>query len=115
MSAKNYRIEELPGLIRDAMMEIHTLVCEIEDLNYELDKLKRTVMDEVLSAMDGGKPLYTNDKTRSLAVEKQLDDSNEYHCLIDKIRVTRRRKETGCIELRFLENVLDCVLSGGMK
>lgn len=95
---------ELPGEIKTRSLMVGDLTANIEQLRLSIANIKSQALELVLSATYAGKPKYSNDKARNLAVEQLLREDKLYLDNIDEIsrKECELRKEQ--IQLDFLHN-----------
>ncbi len=96
---------ELPENIRVQALRIQLLVEDIEKLRMCIENGKNQALELVLCATEDGKPKYSNDKARSLAVQQLLREDKLYLDSIDELsrKESESRKEQ--IQLDYLENM----------
>ncbi len=96
---------ELPENIRVQALRIQLLAEDIEKLRLCIENGKNQALELVLCATEDGKPKYSNDKARNLAVQQLLRDDELYLSSIDELsrKESELRKEQ--IQLDYLENM----------
>ncbi len=96
---------EVPENIRAQVLKIQLLAEDIEKLRLCIENDKNQALELVLCATEDGKPKYSNDKARNLAVQQLLRDDELYPSRIDELsrKESELRKEQ--IQLDYLENM----------
>lgn len=96
---------ELPENIRTQSIRIQLLVEDTEKLRLSIENGKNQALELVLCATEDGKPKYSNDKARNLAVQQLLREDELYLSSIDELsrKESELRKEQ--IQLTYLENM----------
>ncbi len=96
---------ELPENIRLQARRTLLLAEDIEKLRLCIENGKNQALELVLCATEDGKPKYSNDKARNLAVQQLLRDDELYPSRIDELsrKESELRKEE--IQLYYLENM----------
>ncbi len=99
------RLLEVPENIRTQALKIQLLAEDIEKLRLCIENDKNQALELVLCATEDGKPKYSNDKARNLAVQQLLRDDELYPSRIDELsrKESELRKEQ--IQLDYLENM----------
>jgi hypothetical protein len=95
---------DLPELIKQQCLVVADLVNEIEVLRRNIDDAKNLALDVVSMATENGKPKYSNDTTRKVAVLQILRDDKTYRDNLDELyrKEVAFRKEQ--IQLDYLNN-----------
>ncbi len=96
---------ESPDKIKGQQTLVVTLVRTIEEKRLLVEKIKNGHREKVLYAMEEGKPKYTNDKTRDLALISLLQGDAEYNQSLQNLRDEEQARQQAQIELDFLENL----------
>lgn len=96
---------ELPENIRVQALRIQLLAEDIEKLRLSIENGKNQALELVLCTTEDGKPKYSNDKIRNLAVQQLLRDDELYLSSIDELsrKESELRKEQ--IQIDYLENM----------
>lgn len=97
-------LRELPDMISEEQLELLQLTCDIEKNRKIIAELKDDAFNIVLSATDNGKPKYSNDKARDIAVKMWLKDNPEFCTSVDELSRLEYQHRRQQIDLAFFEN-----------
>ena len=96
---------ELPENIRVQALRIQLLAEDIEKLRLSIENGKNQALELVLCTTEEGKPKYSNDKARNLAVQQLLRDDELYLSSIDELSRNESELRKEQIQLNYLENM----------
>ena len=96
---------ELPENIRVQALRIQLLAEDIEKLRLCIENGKNQALELVLCATEDGKPKYSNDKARNLAVQQLLRDDELYLSSIDELSRKESELRREQIQIDYLENM----------
>ena len=106
-----HQLFELPGKIKDQSLTVAALVNQTEALKLSHANSKNHALELVLSATEAGKPKFSNENQRKVAVDQLLREDKLYLDNIDELsrKECELRKEE--IELDHLNNMFRAYLA----
>jgi len=111
-----HQLFELPGKIKDQSLTVAALVNRVEAHRLIHADSKNQALELVLSATEAGKPKFSNENQRKVAVDQLLREDKLYLDNIDELsrKECELRKEE--IELEHLNNMFRAYLAvAGMQ
>ena len=104
-NAVSVQLLELPEQIKSQSLTIADLAARIETLKLSIENIKNQALELVLSATDEGKPKYSNDKARKVAVERILREDKLYLDNLDELGRKESELRGELIQLEYLHNM----------
>lgn len=110
------RILEMPGKINAQQILVMDISGSVEILKAIPEKIKSLHYEKILHEKEGGKPKYSNQDIRDIALNKILDEDQPYEQAISIFEQKERVLKLAQIELDFLHNTFKALLAvAGMK
>ncbi len=106
----------LPEMIKLQSLYVFEQTTLIETLQLSIENIKNQALELVLSATEEGKPKYTNDKARNVAVQQILRNDKLYIDNIDELGSRESQLRKDHIQLEYLQNMFRAYQSvAGMR
>ncbi len=109
------RIIEMPEKIKVQQILVMDIFGSTELLKAIPEKIKSLHYEKILAEKEGGKPKYSNQDMRDIALDKVLDEDATYEQAISIFEQKERVLKLAQIELEYLHNLFKAYLAvGGM-
>ncbi len=105
------RILEMPDKIKAQQILVMDISGSTEILKAIPEKIKSLHYEKILAEKESGKPKYSNQDMRNIALDKVLDEDKTYEQAISIFEQKERVLKQAQIDLEYLHNIFKAYLA----